>query len=73
MKKIKVLYNKGTIEKRVKEIAQELNKSDYSYIMDIYKSREKQEDYKKIWLYAKTIVTLSIMIIIHKKLFVNAK
>ena len=31
-----------------KEIAQELNKSDYSYIMDIYKSREKQEDYKKI-------------------------
>lgn len=31
-----------------KEIAQELSKIDYSYIMDIYKSREKQEDYKEI-------------------------
>ena len=28
-----------------KEIAFELNKLDYSYIMDIYPSREKQEDY----------------------------
>ena len=31
-----------------KEIAEELNKCDYIYIMDIYKSREKQEDYKNI-------------------------
>lgn len=31
-----------------KEIAEELNKCDYVYIMDIYKSREKQEDYKNI-------------------------
>ena len=30
------------------EIAKELNKSDYAYVMDIYKSREKQEDYKEI-------------------------
>ena len=32
-------------EKFYKEIAKELNKINYSYIMDIYKSREKQEDY----------------------------
>ncbi len=31
-----------------KQISKELNKIDYSYIMDIYKSREKQEDYKGI-------------------------
>ena len=31
-----------------KEISKQLNKIDYSYIMDIYKSREKQEDYKGI-------------------------
>ena len=31
-----------------KEISEELNKIDYAYIMDIYKSREKQEDYKDI-------------------------
>ena len=36
------------VKKFYKEISKELNKSDYSYIMDIYKSREKQEDYKKI-------------------------
>ena len=30
------------------EIAKELNKADYSYIMDIYKSRESQEDYPNI-------------------------
>lgn len=35
-------------KKFYKKIAHELNKSDYSYIMDIYPSREKQEDYKKI-------------------------
>jgi len=31
-----------------KEIAKELNKCYYSYVMDIYKSREKQEDYPNI-------------------------
>ena len=31
-----------------KEISEELNKCDYTYIMDIYKSREKEEDYKNI-------------------------
>jgi UDP-N-acetylmuramate--alanine ligase len=30
------------------QLAEELNKIDYSYIMDIYPSREKQEDFKKI-------------------------
>lgn len=35
-------------KKFYKEIAKELNKTDYSYIMDIYKSREKQEDYKEV-------------------------
>ena len=31
-----------------KQIAEELNKIDYSYIMDIHPSREKQKDYKNI-------------------------
>ena len=31
-----------------KEIAKELNKADYAYVMDIYKSREKQENYPEI-------------------------
>ncbi len=31
-----------------KQISEELNKIDYSYIMDIYPSREKQKDYKGI-------------------------
>ena len=35
-------------KKFYKEIAQELNKSDKAYILDIYKSREKKEDYKGI-------------------------
>lgn len=35
-------------KKFYKQIAQELNKSDYAYVMDIYKSREKKEDYKGI-------------------------
>ena len=35
-------------KKFAKEIANELNKADYTYIMDIYPSREKQEDYKDI-------------------------
>lgn len=35
-------------KKFAKEIAEELNKSDYAYVMDIYPSREKQEDFKEI-------------------------
>ena len=35
-------------KKFAKEIREELNKCDYSYVMDIYKSREKQEDYPSI-------------------------
>lgn len=31
-----------------KEISESLNKSDYVYVMDIYKAREKQEDYPNI-------------------------
>lgn len=31
-----------------REIADSLNKSDYTYIMDIYPSREKQDDYPEI-------------------------
>lgn len=31
-----------------KEIANKLNKCNYSYVMDIYPSREKQEDFKNI-------------------------
>ena len=35
-------------KKFANKIAKELNKSDYSYVMDIYKSRETQEDYPNI-------------------------
>ena len=35
-------------KKFAKEIAKELNKSDYSYVMDIYKSRESQENYPDV-------------------------
>ena len=31
-----------------KEISRELNKADFAYVMDIYKSREKQKDYPEI-------------------------
>ena len=50
-KKIIAIFEPHTFsrtKKFYKQIAEELNKIDYSYIMDIYKSREKQEDYKGI-------------------------
>lgn len=50
-KKIIAIFEPHTFSRTkqfYKQIAEELNKIDYSYIMDIYKSREKQEDYKGI-------------------------
>lgn len=35
-------------KKFAKKISEELNKCDYSYVLDIYKSREKQSDYPNI-------------------------
>lgn len=35
-------------KKFAKEITEELNKCDYTYVMDIYKSREKEKDYPNI-------------------------
>ena len=50
-KKLITIFEPHTYSRTIKfkkEIAEELNKADYSYIMDIYKSREKEEDYPNI-------------------------
>ena len=50
-KKLITIFEPHTYSRTKKfanEIAKELNKADYSYIMDIYKSRESQEDYPNI-------------------------
>lgn len=50
-KKIIAIFEPHTYSRTIKfqkEIAEELNKCDYSYIMNIYKAREKKEDYKDI-------------------------
>lgn len=50
-KKVITIFEPHTFSRTKKfasEIAKELNKSDYSYVMNIYKSRESQEDYPDI-------------------------
>lgn len=50
-KQIITIFEPHTYSRTIKfqnEIKDELNKTDYTYIMDIYPSREKQEDYKNI-------------------------
>ena len=50
-KKIIAIFEPHTYSRTIrfkKEIASALNKADYSYVMDIYKSREKKEDYPRI-------------------------
>lgn len=50
-KKIIAIFEPHTYSRTKKfaqEIAKELNKADYSYIMDIYKSRENSEEYKEV-------------------------
>jgi len=47
-KKIITIFEPHTYSRTIKfkdDIINELNKSDYSYVMDIYKSREKEKDY----------------------------
>ena len=50
-KELIAVFEPHTYSRTIKfknEISEELNKSDYSYIMDIYKSREKEEDYRNV-------------------------
>ena len=50
-KKIITIFEPHTYsrtKKFAKKISEELNKCDYSYVLDIYKSREKQSDYPNI-------------------------
>ena len=50
-KNLITIFEPHTFSRTIKfsgEIADELNKSDYTYIMDIYKSREQQKDYPNI-------------------------
>jgi len=50
-KQIITIFEPHTYSRTIKfkeNIIEELNKTDYSYVMDIYKSREKQEDYPNI-------------------------
>lgn len=50
-KELITIFEPHTYSRTIKfssEIANELNKSDYAYVMDIYKSRESKKDYPNI-------------------------